>query len=156
MEDLDWIPTMIQTVFWAGNVLGCFLWGFCNDRFGRKTTIFWSHLVYFLGNLGTCVVPPLLLRLVTHRAARNILTVSLLSCLRLAAGCSHHTVSHLPCLLAIEYCGIRQRTVPVMCLIVSYSLASITAPLLSSLMTHWSQLALPAAALVLPVVLGCK
>ena len=43
-----------------------------------------------------------------------------------------------------------------MCLIVSYSLASVTAPLLSSLMTHWSQLALPAAALVLPVLLGSK
>ena len=71
---------MIQTVFWAGNVLGCFLWGFCNDRFGRKTTIFWSHLVYFLGNLGTCVVP-VLLRLVAHRGTRRILTVSLLSLL---------------------------------------------------------------------------
>ena len=155
MEDLDWIPTMIQTIFWAGNVLGCFLWGFCNDRFGRKTTIFWSHLVYFLGNLGTCLVP-VLLSLLTDRATRNILTVSLLSLLRLAAGCSHHTVSHLPCLLALEYCGVSHRTVPVMCLMISYSLASITAPLLSSLMTHWSHLALPAAALILPVILGSK
>ena len=155
MEELDWIPTLIQTIFWAGNVLGCFLWGFCNDRFGRKTTIFWSHLVYFLGNLGTCLVP-VLLSLLTHPATRNILMVSLLSLLRLAAGCSHHTVSHLPCLLALEYCGLQHRTLPVMSLMISYSLASITAPLLSSMMIHWSHLALPAALLVLPVLLVSK
>ena len=65
---------------------------------------------------------------------------------------SHHTVSHLPCLLALEYCGINHRTIPILALMISYSLASITTPLLSSLMTHWTQLALPATVLVLPVI----
>ena len=27
----DFRPMLIQTVFWVGNTLGCFLWGFTND-----------------------------------------------------------------------------------------------------------------------------
>ena len=153
--DLDWIPTVIQTTFWAGNIPGCFVWGLCNDRFGRRNTIFWSHVVYFLGNLGTLIVP-ICLSLLDKSPIRTVLSVSLLGIFRLSAGCSHHTVSHLPCLLALEYCGINHRTIPIMCLMVSYSFASISTPLLASLMSHWSQLALPATALVLPVLLLSK
>ena len=151
----DWIPTLIHTTFWAGNVLGCLIWGFSNDRFGRRNTIFWSHVVYFLGNLGTLIVP-ICLSLLDKSPIRTALSVSLLGIFRLSAGCSHHTVSHLPCLLALEYCGINHRTIPIMCLMVSYSFASISTPLLASLMSHWSQLALPATALVLPVLLLSK
>ena len=27
----DYKPTLIHTVFWIGNTVGCFLWGFTND-----------------------------------------------------------------------------------------------------------------------------
>ena len=150
--DLDWIPTVIQTTFWAGNIPGCLVWGLCNDRFGRRNTIFWSHVVYFIGNLGTLLLP-VFLYLMESSTLKTVLTVSLLSLFRLSAGFSHHTVAHLPCLLALEYCGINHRTIPIMCLMVSYCLASISTPLLSSLMSHWSQLAIPTTALVLPVIL---
>ena len=32
----DYKPTMIHTVFWVGNTIGCFLWGFTNDLQGTK------------------------------------------------------------------------------------------------------------------------
>ena len=153
--DEDWIPTLIQTTFWAGNILGCPLWGLCNDRFGRKNTIFWSHVVYFIGNLGTFLLP-ISLYILENSTIKTVLSVSLLSLFRLSAGFSHHTVFHLPCLLTLEYCGINHRTIPIMCLMFGYSLASITTPLLSSLMSHWSQLAIPTTALVLPVILLSK
>ena len=27
----DFKPMLIQTVFWIGNIIGCFVWGFTND-----------------------------------------------------------------------------------------------------------------------------
>ena len=27
----DYKPMLIQTVFWIGNIIGCFVWGFTND-----------------------------------------------------------------------------------------------------------------------------
>ena len=27
----DFKPMLIQTVFWVGNIIGCFVWGFTND-----------------------------------------------------------------------------------------------------------------------------
>ena len=30
--DDDYRPLVIHTVFWAGNIVGCVLWGFTNDK----------------------------------------------------------------------------------------------------------------------------
>merc|ERR1719430_658929 len=39
----DYKPMLIQTIFWVGNIIGCFLWGFTNDHFGRKPTVVLTH-----------------------------------------------------------------------------------------------------------------
>jgi len=79
----DYKPTMIQTVFWVGNTIGCFLWGFTNDFLGRKPTVLLAHLVYFLGGLATIFIQNF-----------NFLLFA-----RFLVGCAHHTVSHLPFLI---------------------------------------------------------
>merc|ERR1719150_1710961 len=53
IENEEWKVTLIHSIFWTGNIIGTFLWGISNDKYGRKRTIFWSNFVYFLGNLGT-------------------------------------------------------------------------------------------------------
>ena len=53
----------------------------------------------------------------------------------------------------LEYCGARHRTVPLVALMVSYSLASVLTPLAASLLPHWIYLTVPVSALTLPVLI---
>lgn len=136
----DWRPTLIQTVFWIGNTVGCFLWGYTNDRFGRKPTVLISHSVYFLAGVATLF---------------NQDMVYLLIC-RFLVGCAHHTVSHLPYLLVIEYCGVENRTIPLFAVMMSYSVASMTVPWLAMVLPSWRVLTIISSVAVLPVLLCYK
>ena len=77
---------------------------------------------------------------------------------RFLVGCAHHTVSHLPYIIGapctnhtlqrsqvssfavVEYCGIGSRTIPLMMMIVSYTLASLIIPLVLHICntSHWN------------------
>lgn len=55
--DEDYKPLIIHTVFWIGNTVGCFIWGFTNDFFGRKPTVLLTMAVYFIGGVATLFAP---------------------------------------------------------------------------------------------------
>ena len=111
MDSLDWVPTVVNTMFWLGNLLGCLVWGYCSDRWGRRLTILWSHCVYLLGNLGTLLVQGWLLHLVTP-PVRTVLSVSLLSLLRMLGKTELSTVTqvHPDCppsvIFTVLYCTV--------------------------------------------------
>jgi len=132
----DYKPMMIHTIFWVGNTVGCFLWGFTNDFFGRKPTVLMTHGLYFLAGTATLFVS----------------NFYLLAICRFLVGCAHHTISHLPYLIVVEYCGVASRTVPLLMVMVSYTTASVTVPWLAMALPSWRLLAMVAASLVLPVV----
>jgi len=132
----DYRPMLIHTVFWVGNTVGCILWGFTNDHFGRKPTVLMSHSVYFLAGFATLFAP----------------NFTILVILRFLVGCAHHTVSHLPFLIVVEYCGVTSRTVPLMMVMMSYTFASLTVPWVAMALPSWRILALIASTLVLPVI----
>jgi len=123
----DWIcenddkPNHIEMVFWSGNIVGFLIWGYTNDRFGRRPTVVVSHLVYILGNVTTFV-------------ATNF--YSLMVC-RFLVGAAHMTVSHLPYMLVLEYCEERARIIPLWTIMFSYSLSSILTPLLAMYLNSW-------------------
>jgi hypothetical protein len=54
--------------------------------------------------------------------------------------------------LVVEYCGVASRTVPLMMMIVSYTLASLVTPLVAMMLPTWRYLAIIAPASVLPVL----
>jgi len=53
----DYKPMLIHTIFWIGNTVGCLLWGFTNDFFGRKPTVLLTHTVYVLAGAATLMAP---------------------------------------------------------------------------------------------------
>ena len=53
----------------------------------------------------------------------------------------------------VEYCGVSSRTVPLMMMIVSYTIASLILPLVTAFLPAWNILAFTAASSVLPVLL---
>ena len=132
MSSNDWVPTLVHTLFWAGNIAGCVVWGASNDwwvsilritlhyflvfSYGRRPTILMSHIVYFLGGVGTSVFP-FVFSFISDDSTRGWLNgISLCFSrlihyltfffysdlfLRFLVGCAHHTVSHLPYLVGI-------------------------------------------------------
>lgn len=134
--DEDYKPMVIHTVFWAGNIVGCFLWGFTNDFFGRKPTVLLTHGLYLFAGAATLFAP----------------SFPFLVVCRFLVGCAHHTVSHLPFLIVVEYCGVSSRTIPLMMVMVSYTMASVTVPWIAMALPSWRLLALVGSALILPVV----
>lgn len=136
----DWKPLFIQTIFWVGNTIGCCLWGFTNDYLGRRPTILITHSVYFVAGVATLFV-------------KDFVSLSIL---RFLVGSAHHTVSHLPYLLVVEYCGVTSRTYPLLMVMVSYSVASMTVPWLAFALSDWRHLAAIGAALILPIIAGYK
>lgn len=56
---------------------------------------------------------------------------------RFLVGMAHHTVSHLPYLIAVEYCGIKTRTYPLLAVMASYTTASLAIPLLAKILPAW-------------------
>jgi len=76
---------------------------------------------------------------------------------RFLVGVSHHTVSHLPYLLAIEYVGVKSRVWPLLVMMASYSAASCLTPFAASAMADWRPLLLLSCLPnVLMIVLGWK
>lgn len=136
----DWKPLFIQTIFWVGNTVGCCLWGFTNDYWGRKPTVLITHSVYFLAGIATIF-------------AKDFVSLSIC---RFLVGSAHHTVSHLPYLLVVEYCGVKSRTFPLLMVMVSYSVASMTVPWLAFALNDWKQLAVIGSVLILPIIAGYK
>merc|ERR1711971_994039 len=131
---------LIQTVFWIGNIIGCFVWGFTNDYFGRKPTVLLTHGLYFLAGAATLTAP----------------NFTVLMICRFLVGCAHHAVSHLPSIIVVEYCGVSSRTVPLLMVMMSYTLASLTLPWVAMLMPSWRLLSLTAALAILPILAGWK
>jgi len=126
----DWVcenddkPNYVEMVFWSGNIIGFLLWGYTNDSFGRRPTIVISHIVYTVGNIMTFVFTDF---------------PSILIC-RFLVGSAHMTISHLPYMLAIEFCGEKHRTYPLFCLMASYGLSSIFTPVLAMYLSSWQSL----------------
>ena len=56
----------------------------------------------------------------------------------------------------VEYCGVSSRTVPLLMVMMSYSLASLALPWMAMLMPSWRLLALTASLAVLPVLFCWK
>merc|ERR1719323_1935715 len=119
----------MNQLFWIGNVFGCLIWGIMNDRFGRRPTVLGSHLCYLVGGLVTLFV---------------VHDFYLLAACRFLVGVAHHTVSHLPYMIAIEYCGKNRRTIPLFTMMASYSAGSLTIPFLTKVFPSWKALLLVA------------
>ena len=56
----------------------------------------------------------------------------------------------------VEYCGVSSRTVPLLMVMMSYTLASLTLPWVAMLMPSWRLLSLTAALAILPILAGWK
>ena len=54
--------------------------------------------------------------------------------------------------LVVEYCGVSYRTVPLMMVMVSYTVASLTVPWLAMALSSWRVLALTSCLAILPVL----
>lgn len=54
--------------------------------------------------------------------------------------------------LVVEYCGVSYRTVPLMMVMVSYTVASLTVPWLAMALSSWRVLALTSSLAILPVL----
>ncbi|TRY78354.1 hypothetical protein TCAL_01737 [Tigriopus californicus] len=93
-------------------------------RMGRKPTVLFSHVVYFLGGIGTYF-------------AHGFVPIAIA---RFMVGMSHHIISHLPYLIALEYCGVKKRVIPLLTMMLAYSLASVTIPIISHELSHWHEL----------------
>lgn len=126
----DWVcennekPSQIEMVFWSGNIVGFLVWGYTNDRYGRRPTIVISHIVYTIGNVLTFVFTDF---------------PSILIC-RFLVGTAHMTISHLPYMLALEFCDESHRIYPLFCLMASYSMSSILTPVLAMYLPSWQSL----------------
>lgn len=92
--------------------------------------------MYLLGGLGTILLQD----------------YHFLLCMRFLVGCAHHTVSHLPFLIVVEYCGISSRTVPLMMVMASYTFASLTVPWLAMALPSWRYLAMISCSAIIPVL----
>jgi len=114
-------PAIAHQLFWSGNIVGYIFWGYTNDNFGRRPTVLMSHLAYFFGGLMTLI-------------SWNFWMIGIS---RFVVGMAHHTVSHLPYLIAVEYCGVKNRTYPLLAVMASYTSASLAIPLLAKILPAW-------------------
>ena len=121
MCENDKNPAIAHQLFWSGNIVGYVFWGYTNDNFGRRPTVLMSHLAYFFGGLMTLI-------------GWNFWVIGIS---RFLVGMAHHTVSHLPYLIAVEYCGVKTRTYPLLAVMVSYTSASLAIPLLAKILPAW-------------------
>ena len=135
---------------------------------GRRPTVLLSHGAYFLGGVLTLIFPDFIF-LLFCRWTRSLNIPQIPSQLFKVSGrlCSPHGLPptlHHRCICdqdetvlyfcaVVEYCGISSRTVPLMMMIVSYTLASLVLPLVTAFLPSWNFLALIAASSVLPVLL---
>ncbi|KAF0299808.1 Solute carrier family 22 member 13 [Amphibalanus amphitrite] len=117
-----WRPFTVNAVFWAGNIVGSWFWGILSDRLGRRPATLASFLVYAAGGALTLVQPS---------SFAAILLV------RFLVGSAHNTVSHLPYVLVIEYCGSAYRTYPLMLLIASWGLGGLLLPWIAYAIWNW-------------------
>nr|XP_045619958.1 solute carrier family 22 member 3-like isoform X1 [Procambarus clarkii]XP_045619962.1 solute carrier family 22 member 3-like isoform X2 [Procambarus clarkii]XP_045619971.1 solute carrier family 22 member 3-like isoform X2 [Procambarus clarkii]XP_045619979.1 solute carrier family 22 member 3-like isoform X2 [Procambarus clarkii] len=130
-----WRPYMVVTVFWIGNTIGSWLWGALSDTCGRRPTVVASLAVYGAAGVASVFI-------------NNFYGFV---ALRFLVGTSHHTVSHLPFVLVVEYCGVESRVVPLLTLMMSYTLASILIPALAFVV--WDGFTLALITALLPLVL---
>jgi len=114
-------PAIAHQLFWSGNIVGYVFWGYTNDNFGRRPTVLMSHLAYFFGGIMTLI-------------GWNFWLIGIS---RFLVGMAHHTVSHLPYLIAVEYCGVKTRTYPLLAVMASYTTASLAIPLLAKILPAW-------------------
>ena len=70
---------------------------------------------------------------------------------RFLVGMAHHSVSHVPYLIAVEYCGIKTRTYPLLAVMLSYTSASLAVPFLAKILPNWRSMNMIA---VFPNLLG--
>ncbi|XP_042216266.1 organic cation transporter protein-like [Homarus americanus] len=130
-----WRPYMVVTMFWVGNTVGSWLWGFVSDMFGRRPTVGLSLLVYGLAGVASVFV-------------RDFYGFT---ALRFLVGSSHHIVSHLPFVLVVEYCGLESRVVPLLTIMMTYTTVSIITPALAWVIWDWYTLVLISG--IFPLVL---
>ncbi|XP_076042786.1 solute carrier family 22 member 13-like [Oratosquilla oratoria] len=117
----SWRPYMVITAFWIGNTIGSWIWGIVSDTCGRRPTIAIIHLIYGVAGFASVFV--------------DNFTVFL--ALRVLVGSAHHTVTHLPFVLVVEYCGMNSRAIPLLVIMMSYTCGSILTPVLAWFLWDW-------------------
>ncbi|XP_042872771.1 organic cation transporter protein-like [Penaeus japonicus] len=95
-------------------------------RYGRRPTILMTTIVYGVAGVASVFVSNFY----------GFMT------LRILVGSAHHTLSHLPFVLVVEYCGMDSRVVPLLTIMMTYTIGSILAPSLAWLVWDWKTLAL--------------
>lgn len=135
--DEAWRPYLVVTAFWVGNTIGSWIFGTISDVCGRRPTILLIALVYGVAGVASVFVSDFYGFLA----------------LRTLVGSAHHTLSHLPFVLVVEYCGMDSRVVPLLTIMMTYTTASILAPSLAWLVWDWRILALLSSTPILLVLL---
>ncbi|XP_042214901.1 solute carrier family 22 member 21-like isoform X2 [Homarus americanus] len=135
-----WRPYIVVTMFWIGNTVGSWLWGVASDMCGRRPTLGLSLLVYGVAGVASVFVKDFYG----------------FTALRFLVGSSHHIVCHLPFVLVVEYCGRESRVVPLLTIMMSYTIASILAAALALVVWDWYTLALMSGIPPLVLLLAYK
>ncbi|KAK4289554.1 hypothetical protein Pmani_037484 [Petrolisthes manimaculis] len=127
----SWRQYLVVSVFWLGNTIGAWLWGVLSDVYGRRVAVIgnYGRRVAVIGSLFTYGVAGL-----TSVFVNNFYGFTIL---RFLTGSSHHTVSHLVFVLVVEYCGLKSRVIPLLSLMVSYTLLSIVTSVLAWVVWEW-------------------
>ncbi|XP_037073732.1 organic cation transporter protein-like [Pollicipes pollicipes] len=117
-----WRPFVVHAVFWVGNIVGSWIWGTISDKVGRRPATLASFVVYAAGGALTLAWPS---------------SMAALAAVRFLVGTAHHTISHLPYMLVIEYCGARARVYPLLALIGSWGVGGALLPWIAYLVWDW-------------------
>ncbi|XP_037094365.1 organic cation transporter protein-like, partial [Pollicipes pollicipes] len=120
--DEAWRPFIVHAVFWAGNIVGSWVWGIISDKLGRRPATIASFVVYAAGGALTLVRPS---------------SMEVIMVVRFLVGSAHHTVTHLPYVLVIEYCGSAYRTYPLLALIAAWGLGGVLLPWIAFFAWNW-------------------
>ncbi|KAF2361268.1 Major facilitator superfamily [Trinorchestia longiramus] len=136
--DSAWRPYTVLTAFWVGNTIGACILGLLSDKFGRRPIVLICCLVYGGAGIASAFV-------------RNYFAFLFL---RIMTGSVHHTLSHLTFVLVMEFCETDRRSVPLFTIMMTYTLATLIAPVVAYWVWNWQVLvAVTAAPSFLPVLL---
>ncbi|XP_018021418.1 organic cation transporter-like protein isoform X2 [Hyalella azteca] len=135
-----WKPYSVITAFWIGNMIGAWCLGIVSDKFGRRPVVLICCLVYGVTGIASAFV-------------RNFFAFMTV---RMLAGSVHHTLSHLPYVMVIEFCEMDKRSVPLLAIMMTYTVATIIAPVIAYFIWDWQLFVIFTAAPSLLIVLIYK
>ncbi|CAL4082215.1 unnamed protein product, partial [Meganyctiphanes norvegica] len=138
--DAAWQPYMVVSMFWVGNIIGSWIFGVLTDLIGRRIVTLVSLCLYGVAGVASVFV-------------RNFYGFLVL---RTLVGVSHHTVTHLPFVLVVEYCGVGSRTIPLLTIMISYTMASLITPVLAWAIWDWQILLAVSSAPALLIIFAYR